>query len=218
MKKTIKIILADDHQLIIDGIKSRLADIDHIKIIAEANNGKELLETLQKNVPDIILMDIQMPVMNGFDATLEILSLYPFIKIIALTTYDEKSIIRKMLDAGACGYILKNVKKDELIKAIETVMSGKQYYSSEITITMAKPSAEEVIPSQPVAYGKNLLSERETEILRLIAQGYTNHEIAQKLFISVKTVDTHRTNIMKKIEVHNIAGLIRYAIQNKLNS
>lgn len=215
MKKTIKIFLVDDHQLILEGIKSRLAETDHIKIVGEASNGKEAIEQLRKIHPDVILMDIAMPVMNGFDTARMIRAQYPQIKIIALTTYDEKGIIKKMLDAGALGYILKNVKREELLKAIETVMSGNNYFSSEISLALLKPAVEEILPALP-KQPTVALTRREIEILQQIAMGLTSNEIAQKLFISTNTVDTHRNNIMSKLGVNNIASLIRYAIQNKL--
>lgn len=216
MKQFVKIFIVDDHQLIIDGIKSRLTDVSHLKIIGEANNGKEALEKLRKIQPDVILMDIGMPVMNGFEATRMIAALYPKVKIITLTTYDEKAIIKKMLDAGALGYILKNVKKEELVNAIETVMRGEQYISSEISLALAKSTAEEILPDTPLQQLPIALTRREKEVLRLIAMGLTNNEIASKLFISASTVDTHRTHIMNKCDVHNIASLIRYAIKNNL--
>ncbi|MBI4946032.1 MAG: response regulator transcription factor [Bacteroidetes bacterium] len=215
--KQIHIMLVDDHQLIIDGISARLADTPHLKIIAQADNGRDALEKLKKCKPDVILMDVEMPVMNGFETTQQIRLKYPDIKVIALSTYDEKSIILKMLNAGACGFLLKNIKKEELLQAIETVMSGKQYFSSEISLALAKPSMEDPpVPQSPYASGAAPLSDRELEVLRLVVQGLSNTQIAARLFISAKTVNTHRTHVMHKLEVHNVASLIRVAIQHKL--
>lgn len=212
--KQTKIMLVDDHQFIIDGIKTRLESIANFKIVAEAENGKEAVEKLKEVNPDIIIMDVEMPVMNGFEATQKILSQYPEIKIIALSTYDEKSIVQKMLSAGARGFILKNIKIEELVTALETVMNGQQYFSGEIRFVLAKHTAEEVLntPSQ----FSNPLSDREAEVLKLIVQGLSNTQIASKLYISAKTVNTHRTSLMKKLEVHNVAGLISIAIRLKL--
>lgn len=223
--KPINIMLVDDQSLIIDGIYARLVNIPHIKIVSQAENGREALEKLNeaksasrglKEIhPDIILMDVEMPVMNGFEATQKIRAQHPDIKIIALSTYDEKSIVLKMLSAGASGFILKNIKKEELINAIETVMTGQEYFSSEISLSLAKRSSEEIFQA-PLKHLANPLSDRETEVLRLVVQGLSNTQIAQKLFISAKTVNTHRTSVMKKLDVHNVAGLIRTAIQYKL--
>lgn len=211
----IKVVIVDDHQMVIDGLRSHLETVTEIKIIATAENGKEALEVLKSAMPDVILMDIEMPVMNGIDATDQIKKLYPAVKIIALSTYDEKSIVEKMMEAGSHGYILKNVKKDELVSAIKTVYNDKHYFSNEITISIAKPSANEIL-NKPHQVMRTPLSNREQEVLQLVAQGLSNTQISKKLFISDKTVNTHRTSLMKKLEVHNVAELIRVAIHFKL--
>jgi DNA-binding NarL/FixJ family response regulator len=219
MKEKIKILIVDDSTLIIEGLIARLSEVDHFEIIAYAENGKDAFEKLKENQPDIIIMDVEMPVMNGFEATKKVLDVYPDIKVIALSTYDEKSVILKMLEAGASGYILKNIKKEELITAIETVLNGQNYYSSDIPLTMAKHSADDIIldsTSLIESPSSNPLSSREMEILHLIIQGLTNNQIGNKLFISPKTVNTHRTTIMKKLDVHNVAELIRIAFQKKI--
>lgn len=211
----IKVVIVDDHQMVIDGLRSHLETVNEIKIIATAENGKEAVEVLKSAMPDVILMDIEMPVMNGIDATDQIKKLYPEVKIIALSTYDEKSIVEKMMAAGSHGYILKNVKKDELVSAIKTVYNDKHYFSNEITISIAKPSANEIL-NKPHQVMRTPLSNREQEVLQLVAQGLSNTQISKKLFISDKTVNTHRTSLMKKLEVHNVAELIRVAIHFKL--
>ena len=212
----IKILIVDDHQLIIDGLKSLLANENNMAIVAEANNGKEAVEIMSKISVDIVLMDVEMPVMNGWDATKIIVSLYPKIKVIALTTFSEKAIVKKMLSAGASGYILKNIKKEILIEAIVAVHNGEKYLSSEISLALLKPSAEEVIKPHKQPSSLHLLSAREIEILKLIAEGLSNNEIGEKLFISPKTVKAHRENIMQKLDLHNVVGLVRYAIDNGL--
>lgn len=211
----IKLMIVDDHQMIINGIIGLLNDVSHIKVIAQANNGQEALEKLHEVKPDILIVDVQMPVMNGFELTQHIKRLYPQIKILALSTYDEKSIVLKMLEAGAVGYILKNIKTDEFVNAIEEVAKGKEYFSNEMLLALSKPNAEEILNTTQTVMPSNL-SAREVEVLQLIVQGLTNPQIADKLFISVKTVEGHRTNLMKKLDVHNVAGLIRYAMQHKL--
>lgn len=213
----IHIMIVDDHQIIIDGLKSLLSEVKNLKVVAEANNGKDAIDVFSKTPVNIVLMDIEMPLMNGWDATKIIIDRYPDTKVIALTTFSEKAIVKKMLNAGASGYILKNVKKETLLEAIETVYHGKQYLSSEIALALLKSSAEEIIiPQKQVSQSVNLLSSREIEVLKLIADGLSNAEIGAKLFISPKTVKAHRENLMKKLDLHNVVELVRYAIDNRL--
>lgn len=206
----------DNHPLILEGIRVRLSGVKELKIVAEAGNGKEALALLEKIHVDVILMDVDMPVMNGFDAARAILLQFQSIKIIALTMFDEKSIIQKMLESGASGYLLKNVKKEELIAAILTVMQGNSYYSSEIYTAMAQKTIDSMTTKITKQKLSVPLSPREIEILKLVADGLTTNEIAKKLFISAKTVETHRAHLLSKINVRNIAGLIKFAIQNGL--
>lgn len=209
-------MIVDDHQIIIDGIKSVLGDVNNIFVIAEANNGRDAITILEKKTVDIILMDIAMPILNGCDATAIITARYPLIKVIALTTYDEKSIVKKMLDSGASGYVLKNINKEILIEAIDAVAKGKIYYSSEIPILLATPSSENPITEKKQATYTSLLSSREIEILQHIANGLSSNEIADKLFLSSKTIETHRTNIMRKLNIRNVVGLVKFAIKSGL--
>jgi two-component system response regulator NreC len=209
-------MIVDDHQIVIDGIKSSLEEYADIIIIAEALNGKEALDKLARQQADVVLMDVDMPVMNGYETTCEILNRYPKVKIITLTMFNEKSLINKMLDAGVSGYLLKSVGKEELYRAIKQVYDNKQYLGGDIALSIAKPEYKDILSKQNKITPITPLSTREIEILRFIAQGLSNTEISQKLFISSRTVDNHRTNIMKKLNVHNIAGIIRYAIQNNI--
>jgi len=212
----IKLMIVDDHQIVIDGIKSSLEEYGDILVIAEALNGKEALDKLARQPADIVLMDVDMPVMNGFETTCEVVKHYPNVKIITLTMFNEKSLINKMLDAGVSGYLLKSVGKDELYRAIKQVSEGKQYLSADIALSISKPEYKDILSKQNTITPITPLSTREIEILKFIAQGLSNTEISKKLFISSRTVDNHRTNIMKKLDVHNIAGIIRYAIQNNI--
>ncbi len=214
--KRIQLMIVDDHQIVIDGIKSSLEEYADIIIIAEALNGKEALDKLARQQADVVLMDVDMPVMNGYETTCEILNRYPKVKIITLTMFNEKSLINKMLDAGVSGYLLKSVGKEELYRAIKQVYDNKQYLGGDIALSIAKPEYKDILSKQNKITPITPLSTREIEILRFIAQGLSNTEISQKLFISSRTVDNHRTNIMKKLNVHNIAGIIRYAIQNNI--
>ena len=214
----IKILLADDHQLILDGINLLLKDAPDIDIVDEANHGDEVLDVLNRRKIDVILMDINMPFKDGITTTREVKQLYPDVKVLALTMVKEGPIITKMLDAGASGYILKNTSKDELISAIRKVANGSKYFSSDVSEEMMNNFAatKEKMKVANATIQKDHLTAREIEIIKLIVEGYSNAEIAEKLIRSPRTIDTHRTNIMKKINVHNIAGLIKYAMANGL--
>lgn len=209
----IKIIIADDHQLVAEGLKSIIEQNGQCKVISIAAHGGELLKQLEVILPDIIMMDIDMPVMNGIEATLQIRKLHPEIKIIVLTLHAEKGLVKRLMDLGANGFILKNSDRDELLLAIDHVNKGGRYFSSALTLNLIEQPVSSVIPGSYDSK-KAQLTEREIEILKMIAEGLSNKEIGDKLFISHRTVDTHRTNLMKKLEVNNIAGLIRYAMKN----
>lgn len=204
---TINVLLTDDHQIIIDGLKSLLSNQDDIQVVAEANNGREAIRILELILIDVLLMDIDMPVMNGIDALKEIRKNHPKLKVIILSMHNEAGMIKSLIDLGANGYLLKSCSQGELIDSIKKVASGQSYFSSDVTLALLKPSANQ-------GQSNELLTERETEILKLIAAGFSNKEIGDQLFISHRTVDTHRTNLMKKLDVSNIAGLISYAIRN----
>ncbi len=211
-----KILLCDDHQLIIDGLKNILQDQPTITFAGEANDGAQALKILDVLAVDLVLMDIDMPGMNGLEATIQIKKTHPQTKVMILTMHDEPSLVRKIKDIGANGYMLKNADQEELLKAIDEVLSGKLHFPPEI-LNGAKPAREESFSLRPSdALLISQLTEREIEILKQIAEGLSNKEIGDKLFISHRTVDTHRTNLMKKLDVHNIAGLIRFAIRNNL--
>ncbi len=205
MNKT-KVLLTDDHQIIIDGLKSLLKNSDEIVVAAEANNGREALRILDILEIDVILMDIDMPVLNGIDTLKEIRKQNSNVKVIILSMHNEAGMIKSLMDIGANGYLLKSCSQEELIGAISKVASGQSYFSTEVTLSLLNPAQS----NQPT----ELLTDRETEIIKLIAEGFSNKEIGSKLFISHRTVDTHRTNLMKKLDVGNIAGLISYAIRN----
>ena len=211
--KEIKILLVDDHKLIRDGLKSIINASSHnIKIVGECKNGKDAICYLEKNASeiDVILMDITMPEMNGIDATKIIVNLYPKINILALTMHAEEVYIIKMIKAGALGYILKDSGGEKLIEGIKTVYRKEKYYSNEVSLTLINIllHKDEVV--------KPNLSGRELEILSLISNGNTNKEIASVLFISYRTVESHRRNIIKKLNLRNTAELIKYAFNHSL--
>lgn len=207
----IKILLVDDHQIIIDGLKSVMKNTSDIIVVGEANNGREAIRLLDILKVDILLMDIDMPVMNGIEALKEIRRSSKDVKVIILSMHQEAAIIKNLMGIGADGYLLKNTTQDELIGAIRKVANGELCFSSGVTLSLLNETTNY---SKSVDSQVEALTEREIEILRLIAEGFSNKEIGSKLFISHRTVDTHRTNLMKKLNANNIAGLISYAIKN----
>jgi len=195
-----------------------LENLPHIQIMGEAYNGREAIEFVNKHPIDLVIMDIKMPEVNGIEATKAILSAHPNIKVLALSMFDDNLYISNMLQAGASGYILKNTDKQELITAIQKVAEGETYFSRKVTsVVMQTFISKNVASTQPNTEIKpEELTYREIEILKLIAQQLTNQEIADKLQISPRTVHSHRRNLMQKMGVKNTAGLVKYALQNKL--
>lgn len=207
------VLLTDDHQLVLDGLNQILSEIEGINVIGYANNGKRALEIINTLSVDLVLMDIDMPVMNGLDATQIIKRDHPHIKVIVLSMHDEAAIIQKVIKLGADGYLLKNSDKVEFIDAIEKVRAGQKYFSSDVTMSlMEKKESSHQSDTANLAS----LTEREIEIIRLISEGLSNKQIGETLFISHRTVDTHRTNLMKKLDVNNVAGLVKVAIKSGL--
>ncbi|MBI4646609.1 MAG: response regulator transcription factor [Bacteroidia bacterium] len=217
MTKNIKILLVDDHKILRDGIKAILSDYNDIEMVGECEDGDDVLNFLEKQDVDVILMDIKMKRLNGIDATRLVTARYPNVKIIALSTFNEEIYLTKMLKQGASGYILKNTGEDELIRAIKCVNDGDNYFSEEVTaVMMAKYLKKERIGKSARMAHIEKLTKREKEILKLIIEELTNNRIAEKLFISPRTVDTHRRNLLQKIGVKNTAGLVRFAYENKI--
>ena len=196
-----KTFIVDDHYMVIEGIRSLLQNEKSIEWMGHAMNASSCLAFLNKQLPDVILMDINLPDISGIDLCREVKIKYPSVFIIGLSTFNQQSFIQKMMDNGASGYVLKNATQEELTNAIETVMKGKTYLSEEASHTLRKENAANIV-----------LTRREKEVLELIADGMTNAEIAQKLFISVTTVDTHRKNLLAKFETKNTAALIKIAV------
>jgi DNA-binding NarL/FixJ family response regulator len=207
---SINLLIVDDHQIVIDGLKALLSDYEGVSMKGEARNGREALDMLEILKVDVILLDLDMPLMGGVDFMKELAKTKHNVRVIVLTMHDEKAMIRSLLDLGAHGYLLKNSSRDELIMAIEGVMDGKQHLSEEVHTVLLTPDKD--LRSGKLAE----LTEREVEILKCVAEGLSNKEIGDKLFISPRTVDTHRTNVMQKLELHNVAGMVRFAIQNGL--
>lgn len=209
----IKILVVDDHKMIRDGIKSMLYNQKQFRVIGEASDGQQALKLIETNDVDLVIMDINMPVMNGVECTRQITQTYPDVKVLALTMHDEELYLVKMMEAGAVGYILKDLGKDELLKAINEIVSGRRYFSPEITISVIK---ELTSPTKQSAIFENPLTSREIEVLELICQELTNQEMADKLSISIRTVDAHRRNLLEKTNSKNTAGLVKYALSNHM--
>jgi len=206
-------MIADDHQLLIDGIKSTLRDIEDFSFIGEALNGYQVLEQLENGLrPDIILMDINMPKLDGLDCTAKVSKQYPEIKIIALSQYDEKRFVKRMLKLGAMGYLLKDAGRDQIEKAVRTVMSGNKYFSEGLSLRLV----EQELKDENISNLFPKLTAREKEVLGLICKDLTSQEISEKLFISFHTVESHRANLMHKAGVKKTAGLVRWAVENDL--
>lgn len=211
----IKIFILDDHQMLIDGLKALLVNEKNFEITDTSTNAKSALEKISKNIPDIVLSDINMPEMDGIAFTREVKKLYPAIKVLALSMFGEKSTISEILDAGASGYILKNTGKEELINALTKISEGGMFFSDEISAEMMKSFSER---GQKKEEEKVHFTEREKEIIQLIAKEYSNAQIGEALFISERTVETHRKNIFRKANTKTVVGLMRFAIDNKLIS
>lgn len=211
-----RILLVDDHKLIRDAIKTYIENDDEFEVVAEAGNGQEALVLLKSVEVDVVMMDIQMPVMDGITCAKEIKTLYPEIKILALSMLNDNQFITQMGAAGALGYILKNSGEEEIKKALRKVYKGELYYSAEVQETVMQHKFKSgSIRSHKLVVDLPLTS-REKEVLRLIIKEYTNQEIADELFISPRTVDAHKRNLLEKTGSKNIAGLVLYAIEKNL--
>ncbi len=214
--KKIKILIVDDHCIIRDGLRTMLDanKSKYIFLFEEAASGSEGIEKIKKNKYDMVIMDYQMPDMNGAETTREMVKLKPNINILALSNYDETLMIKDILNAGAKGYMLKNIDSDELIKAISIILSGKNYYSNEVAVKLIHANDDSIKDEKNPS--KKNLSSRELDVLKLIAEAYTNKEIAEKLFLSKRTVESYRQNLLEKIQVKNTAGLLMQAKKLKL--
>lgn len=206
----IRLIITDDHPVIRDGIKTILAKDADIEAVGCAGDGEELLELLETTEADVILMDVNMPGMNGIEATKRVKKKYPEIKVIAFSQYDEKRFVKQLLRNGATGYLLKNSSPIELKSAIRLVHNGGMYMSSEL------PNVFDEKPKARSNYLFPKLTRRELDVLREIALGKNTGEIAEKLFLSTNTVETHRSNLLLKVGVKNSAGLVKWAVENEI--
>jgi DNA-binding NarL/FixJ family response regulator len=217
VENKLHIVLADDHTILREGLRALLSADPNFEIVGEAEDGREAVRCVEKLTPDLLLMDLSMPKMSGMDAISEIKKRYPDTKIIALTVHKTEEYLATTLKAGVDGYVLKDATQDELVMAIHNVMAGKPYLSPGISEKVIEGYLEGKEGSQSVSSWQRL-SQREREVLKLIAEGYKNKEIAEVLCISLKTVEKHRANLMKKLDLHNAAMLTVYAVERGLVS
>ncbi|GAB6261880.1 response regulator transcription factor [Photobacterium sp. 53610] len=209
----IQVLLVDDHQVVMEGFKARLDNETNIEVVATAVNGAEALKQAARHRPDVVLMDISMPEMNGIEATRFFRRDYPDIKVLILTMHDNREYILQVMQAGASGYILKEVSAEEMVQAIEAVHQGGSYFCRLVAETLFSAPIEQ---SAPAAMAVTALSRREETILRLVALGKSSKKIAQELGISTRTVETHRQNIKHKLNMSSTAELTAYAVKENL--
>ena len=213
MNNKIRILICDDHTLFVEGVKAMLRSETSLEIVGEARDGRRVVDLVKQLKPDVVLMDVSMPDMNGFDATRRVHEFDEKVKVLMLTMHDEEELVARCLEAGAAGYIMKDAPASQLLYAIETVHKGERYLSPNV---LKKVVDGYVKNSNRPQTSYDRLTAREREILKLLAEGLTVKEIAVRLNLSVKTVEVHKHNLMKKIDVHDKAELIKYAIQKKL--
>jgi len=203
----VKVLVVDDHPMVLEGMKSMLQQIGFVEMTGTACNAYEALEKIKTIFPDIVITDINMPEISGIELTLKIRKEYPSVKVIAMSTFKERSYISQMVQNGASGYLVKSASKEEIEAAIHSVYEGKLYMSVDVNLSSAEKENLNSVPT---------LSSREKEVLLLIADGFTNPQIASKLFLSMHTVDSHRKNLLTKFEVNNTASLIKLASKYNL--
>jgi len=203
----VKLLVVDDHPILRGGIVSLLEKAENIEVTCEARNGAEAIKCIEKGIPDVVLMDINMDGKLDVTTTETITQRWPEIKVLAFSMHEEVLVIRRMLKAGASGYILKNAGHQEVLLAIETVMNGGSYYGQEVLDIMTQSITSDEEDDEVV------LSNREKQVLHFVAKEYTNQEIAEKIKISLRTVETHKRNLIKKLRVKNVVGLVRFALE-----
>ncbi len=209
----IRVVLVDDHGMMRDGLRALLGRADDVEVVGEAEDGQGAVERCRELRPDVVVMDIAMRGMNGVEATSQISDTT---KVIALSTYSDERYVLRMLNAGAVGYVLKESASEELLRAIRIVSTGKAYLAPEITEVVVDRLSSRPTPSRTTAY--SVLGAREREVLQLLAEGRTSPQIADSLLITTRTVETHRRNIMRKLDIHSVAQLTKYAIREGITS
>ena len=206
--KKVKLLVVDDHPMLRGGIVSLLEKTPHIEVIGEASNGAEAIRFIEQQIPEVVLMDINMDGKLDVHTTELIVEKWPDVKVLAFSMHQEAQVIRRMLKAGASGYLLKNASHQEMLKAIEAIMNGENFYGPEVVRTMTQMLTPPDGDKQEVT-----LSNREKEVLHFVAKEYTNQEISDTINISVRTVETHKRNLIKKLGVKNVVGLVKFALE-----
>ncbi len=214
---SIRVLLADDHKIIRDGLCSLLEKESNMEVVAVAENGRQAVQLAMKIKPDVIIMDISMPDLNGIDATKQILKGLPNIKVIALSTYSDRRFVEGMIKAGVSGYLLKDCAFEELSRAINTVVNSQMYLSPAVAGTVVRSYVDH-LSKEDANCGLDDLSDREREVLQLIAEGKSTKQTASLLYVSVKTIESHRRKIMSKLNIHTIAELTKYAVREGLTA
>ncbi len=216
MKKT-KILVVDDHPLVRFGVINQLKSSDDYIVVGEAEDGEDAIAKTKALTPDLVIMDIFMPGLSGIEATKLIKKKYPETKILILTGFENEDYVYQIIRSGAGGYVLKSVEKEELLEAVAAVVRGEKFFSPRISKLILETFIRKAEGQKTqISADEDVLTKREKEIVALVADGLTNQQIAEKLFISARTVDTHRTNIMQKLNIHDVANLVRYAIEKGL--
>lgn len=210
--KPITVLLAEDHQIVREGYRALLSHAPDIEVIGEAENGRQALAQLKKLHPDVVVMDIGMPLLNGLEATRQIYEEYPGTRVLILSAHSDDAYVEQVVASGGAGFLLKQTSSHELATAIRTVHNGGTYYSAEIATRLRKRNKQSLDREGMPRKKSNRLSSREVEVLQLIAEGKPNKQVAVELGVSFKTVDKHRQHLMSKLDIHDVAGLTRYAI------
>ena len=213
---SVRVLLVDDHRMMREGLRVLLAGAPDIEVVGEAADGRTALDLVRTLRPDVVVMDVGMPELNGVEATRRIRAENEGVKVIALSTHTDKSYVHHMLEAGACGYVLKISAHDELLRAVRAASLGRTYLSPEIAGVVVERSTHEHAGGEVTAY--STLGAREREVLQLVAEGKTSSETAEEMHISIKTVETHRRNIVQKLGLHGTAELTKYAIREGLTT
>jgi DNA-binding NarL/FixJ family response regulator len=209
--KKIGVLLVDDHTVVRQGLRALLQSEEDIEVVGEAENGRQAVAAARKTPPDVVVMDVAMPLLNGLEATRQILKLVPTARVLVLTSYGDDECVEQLMQAGAVGYLIKQTAANDLLKAIREVQRGNAFFSPSIAKRLRDHCREAFTSGHAVKKAGELTS-REAEVLQLIAEGFSNKQIAGELCISIKTVEKHRQQVMNKLNIHDVAGLTRYAI------
>ncbi len=214
--KKIRVVLADDHQLFREGLYALLSQCEQLKVVADVEDGTRLSEAIAKYHPHVVLSDISMPGQTGIEVCSVMTKQFPETKFIMLSMYNNETFFVNSLKAGAKGFLSKEISRDELLKAIETVHGGGEYFDKKISHVILKEYAEQMANPNPQPVLNDILSQREKEIIRLVAESFSNGEIAEKLNISIRTVNAHKNNIMRKLQLKSAVDIVKYALVNKM--